>query len=200
MDSLQSHPVDKTPKQNLLTRGHHCLVVCIAITERPYSESHVRGGCPFDVCDQPSSAVPALRRRPCTRWPSWAPKIIVVARDPDKAGRCVQLGHDLGAQTRLCALDNPALADATSAASVLVSTIPADMAAGCAETLAGVPVLLDAVYDSWPTPLAAAVAAAGGRVVSGLQMLLHQAFAQVDLFTGLPAPREAMTCALAAAD
>jgi shikimate dehydrogenase len=61
-----------------------------------------------------------------------------------------------------------------------------------------VPVLLDAVYDPWPTPLATAVAAAGGRVISGLQMLLHQAFAQVEQFTGLPAPREAMTCALAA--
>ncbi|GAB4896121.1 hypothetical protein MAHJHV29_49600 [Mycobacterium avium subsp. hominissuis] len=37
--------------------------------------------------------------------------------------------------------------------------------------------------------------AAGGRVISGMQMLLHQAFAQVEQFTGLPAPREAMTCA-----
>jgi shikimate dehydrogenase len=44
------------------------------------------------------------------------------------------------------------------------------------------------------------VAAAGGRVISGLQMLLHQAFAQVEQFTGLPAPREAMTCALDALD
>ncbi|GAB4960939.1 hypothetical protein MAHJHV51_54580 [Mycobacterium avium subsp. hominissuis] len=35
----------------------------------------------------------------------------------------------------------------------------------------------------------------GGRVISGMQMLLHQAFAQVEQFTGLPAPREAMTCA-----
>jgi len=59
-------------------------------------------------------------------------------------------------------------------------------------------VLLDAVYDPWPTPLAAAVADAGGRVISGLQMLLHQAFAQVEQFTGLPAPKAAMTCALAA--
>jgi shikimate dehydrogenase len=58
------------------------------------------------------------------------------------------------------------------------------------------PVLLDAIYDPWPTPLAAAVAAAGGRVISGLQMLLHQAFAQVEQFTGLPAPREAMIAAL----
>jgi shikimate dehydrogenase len=40
------------------------------------------------------------------------------------------------------------------------------------------------------------VTAAGGRVISGLQMLLHQAFAQVEQFTGLPAPREAMIAAL----
>jgi shikimate dehydrogenase len=81
---------------------------------------------------------------------------------------------------------------------VLISTIPHDVAAGYAEALAGVPVLLDAIYDPWPTPLAAAVAGAGGQVVSGLQMLLHQAFAQVEQFTGLPAPRAAMTCALEA--
>ena len=79
---------------------------------------------------------------------------------------------------------------------MLVSTIPADVAARYAATFAAIPVLLDAVYDPWPTPLAAAVAAAGGRVISGLQMLLHQAFAQVEQFTGLPAPREAMACAL----
>ena len=36
----------------------------------------------------------------------------------------------------------------------------------------------------------------GGRVISGLQMLLHQAFAQVEQFTGMPAPKEAMRAAL----
>ena len=87
-----------------------------------------------------------------------------------------------------------------AAAQVLVSTIPADVASRYAGTFAAIPVLLDAVYDPWPTPLAAAVVAAGGRVISGLQMLLHQAFPQVEQFTGLPAPREAMTCALEALD
>ncbi len=82
-------------------------------------------------------------------------------------------------------------------ADVVVSTIPADVAAGYAETFAGVPVLLDAIYDPWPTPLARAVSAAGGEVISGLQMLLHQAFTQVEQFTGRPAPRQAMAAALA---
>jgi shikimate dehydrogenase len=126
------------------------------------------------------------------------PGITVVARNPEKAARLVDLGTRVGVATRFCELDSGELADQVAAAEVLVSTIPADVAARYADTFAAIPVLLDAVYDPWPTPLATAVAAAGGRVISGVQMLLHQAFAQVEQFTGLPAPREAMTCALEA--
>jgi shikimate dehydrogenase len=126
--------------------------------------------------------------------------ITVVARNPEKAARLVDLGTRVGVATRFCGLDSSGLADEVTAAEVLVSTIPADVAARYADTLAAIPVLLDAVYDPWPTPLATAVATAGGRVISGLQMLLHQAFAQVEQFTGLPAPREAMTCALGVLD
>jgi shikimate-5-dehydrogenase len=122
--------------------------------------------------------------------------ITVVARNPEKAARLVDLGARVGVMTRFCDLDGGGLADEVAAAEVLVSTIPADVAARYAGTFAAIPVLLDAVYDPWPTPLAAAVATAGGRVISGLQMLLHQAFAQVEQFTGLPAPRAAMEAAL----
>ena len=79
---------------------------------------------------------------------------------------------------------------------VVVSTLPADVAGRCAATVAGVPLLLDAIYDPWPTPLAQVVEATGGRVVGGLQMLLNQAYAQVEQFTGRPAPKEAMSAAL----
>jgi shikimate dehydrogenase len=124
--------------------------------------------------------------------------ITVVARDPRKASRLVDLGARLGVTTRFCGLASAELAGRVAAARVLVSTLPADVAARYAGRFAPIPVLLDAIYDPWPTPLAAAVAAAGGRVVGGAQMLLHQAFAQVEQFTGLPAPREAMACALEA--
>jgi shikimate dehydrogenase len=122
--------------------------------------------------------------------------ITVVARNPDKAARLVELAARVGAAARFCDLDGGAVADAVRASGVLVSTLPAEVAGRYAEVFAGTPVLLDAIYDPWPTPLAAAVTAAGGRVISGLQMLLHQAFAQVEQFTGMPAPREAMTAAL----
>lgn len=123
--------------------------------------------------------------------------LTVVARNPDKAARLVGLATTMGVPAGFCALDDPRLADVAGMAGVLISTVPAEVAARHAPVLAGVPVLLDAIYNPWPTPLAAAVSAVGGTVISGLQMLLHQAFAQVEIFTGLPAPRQEMTCALA---
>jgi shikimate dehydrogenase len=122
--------------------------------------------------------------------------IVVVARNPDKAAGLVELAGRVGVAARFCDLNDGAIAAAVEGAGVLVNTLPADVAARHAKSFAGVPVLLDAIYDPWPTPLAAAVTAAGGRVISGLQMLLHQAFAQVEQFTGLPAPRAAMAAAL----
>jgi shikimate dehydrogenase len=122
--------------------------------------------------------------------------IAVVARNPDKAAGLVELADRVGVDARFCDLNDRAVSDAVAAAGVLVNTLPAEVAARYAESFAGVPVLLDAIYDPWPTPLAVAVADAGGRVIGGLQMLLHQAFAQVEQFTGLPAPRAAMAAAL----
>ena len=117
--------------------------------------------------------------------------ISVVARNQDKAAPLLALGPRLGVEIRWVELGTR-LTDIDA----VVSTIPADVAAGYADTVAATPLLLDAIYHPWPTPLAAAVEAAGGRVVSGLQMLLHQAFAQVEQFTGMPAPVEAMRAAL----
>ncbi|MHB1171536.1 MAG: shikimate dehydrogenase, partial [Lacisediminihabitans sp.] len=43
-------------------------------------------------------------------------------------------------------------------------------------------IFFDVAYDPWPTPLAAAWLAAGGRVISGLGLLVYQALAQVRIF------------------
>ncbi|ANW67711.1 shikimate dehydrogenase [Mycobacterium sp. djl-10] len=122
--------------------------------------------------------------------------VVVAARNQDKAARLLALAVALGVGAECTTLEPETLARRAAAAAVLVSTVPADAAAPLAGVLAGAPVLLDAIYDPWPTPLAVAVGAAGGRVVSGLQMLLHQAYAQVEQFTGRPAPRTQMAAAL----
>ena len=77
-----------------------------------------------------------------------------------------------------------------SKAGFIVSTVPAAGGAVAAEILArhltnlsGVR-MLDVVYADWPTPLASASHAAGATVVSGLDMLVHQAVEQVELMTG----------------
>ena len=57
-------------------------------------------------------------------------------------------------------------------------------------------VLLDVAYDPGPTALAAAWTRAGGVVVGGERMLLHQAAEQVRLMTGRPGPLDAMSAAL----
>jgi shikimate dehydrogenase len=123
-------------------------------------------------------------------------EITVVARSRDKAARLLDLGRAVGVTTRFCALGHPGLPAVVAGADVMVSTIPADAAAEYADVFAPVPLLLDAIYDPWPTPLAAAVQIAGGEVISGAQMLLHQAFSQVEQFTGRPAPRTEMAAAL----
>ena len=44
--------------------------------------------------------------------------------------------------------------------------------------------MLDVLYAPWPTPLAQRVAAVGGTVAGGLDVLFWQATAQVELMTG----------------
>jgi shikimate dehydrogenase len=122
--------------------------------------------------------------------------LTVAARNVRKAPGLIDLAARCGIQARWCELDHVPLAEAAAGIDVVVNTVPADAIAPYAKSLAATPVLLDAIYDPWPTPLAAAVQAAGGRVISGLQMLLNQAFSQVEQFTGMPAPEDAMRAAL----
>jgi shikimate dehydrogenase len=79
-------------------------------------------------------------------------------------------------------------------ADVVVSTIPAAAQDAQVTALAtGATVVFEVLYDPWPTPLAVAAGAAGAVLVSGLDLLVHQAALQVELMTGAPeAPLSAM--------
>jgi shikimate dehydrogenase len=82
---------------------------------------------------------------------------------------------------------------------VLISTIPGTAEAGVAGLVTAgaltARAVVDVGYDPWPTPLAAAAAAAGSAVISGYEVLVHQAAGQVELMTGHRAPVDAMRAA-----
>jgi shikimate dehydrogenase len=86
-------------------------------------------------------------------------------------------------------------------ADLVISTLPAHAADALADReWRPAQAVLDAVYDPWPTALAAAASGAGATVVSGALVLLHQAGEQVRLMTGCATvPIEAMRAALRAA-
>lgn len=98
-------------------------------------------------------------------------------------------------------IDGVGWADADQAfdADAVISTVPqgaADVLAGSIHWRPG-SVFFDAIYDPWPTPLAAAATAASVRVASGLDLLLAQALSQFEQFTGVAeAPEAAMREAL----
>lgn len=128
-------------------------------------------------------------------------EIAVVARDAQRAALVLDLCERLDVRGEVVPFEaGPDLEGRCRESAVVVSTVPASAAATLAPVLSAAPTVIDVIYDPWPTPLAEAVVASGGRVVGGLVMLLHQAFRQVELFTGLPAPRAAMAAAFTATD
>ena len=120
--------------------------------------------------------------------------IDLLVRDVARAGDTVEVlrSHAADVDVRTGVLD----ASEVLAADIVVSTIPAAaQAPGLLHRVAGVPVVFEALYDPWPTPLAAAALASGRVLVGGLDLLVHQAALQHELFTGVPAPLDVMRAA-----
>ncbi|EFL42437.1 shikimate dehydrogenase [Streptomyces fungicidicus] len=118
-------------------------------------------------------------------------EIVVYVRSAARATEMRQWAERLDVTLRIADWDD---AERALHAPLVVSTTPA----GVTDTLArAVPerpaALFDVLYDPWPTELAARWSAYGGAVVSGLDLLVHQAVLQVEQMTGhTPAPLEAM--------
>lgn len=127
-------------------------------------------------------------------------QVDVLVRSLARTGELSATAERLGVSPALSdALLDPDRASAfIDGADVVISTLPG----GAADPLRGAgpkTVLLDVIYAPWPTPFAAAAAATGATVCSGLEVLLQQAVGQVQLMTGQPGPVEAMRAALDAA-
>lgn len=166
--------------------------VVAALREGGLTGLHDGEGCVVGGGATAASAVAALSqlgdRRPT-----------LVVRDASRAGATLQAAARLGVTPRVASFaEGPAV---LGAALATVSTVPTSgggvVVGALPPSLGGV--LLDVVYAPWPTDLALAWRSAGGEVISGAVMLLHQAAEQVRLMTGHHAPVDVMRRALVAA-
>jgi shikimate dehydrogenase len=121
----------------------------------------------------------------------------VYVRTPARAAQLQPLVEALGLVLVFRPWDRAA--EAFESPLVVATTPGGTTDALAADVPSGEGVLFDVAYDPWPTALAAAWAAAGGRVVGGLDLLVHQAVLQVELMTGLSGRGPELVAALRAA-
>ncbi|MCT9083053.1 shikimate dehydrogenase [Streptomyces fulvoviolaceus] len=131
-----------------------------------------------------SSALAALARI-CTG------EVVAYVRSEARAAEMRQWGKRLDIDVRTADW-----ADAAEAlrSPLVIATTPAGATDALAAAVPERPAaLFDVLYDPWPTELAARWSMVGGAVVSGLDLLVHQAVLQVEQMTGhAPAPVLAM--------
>ncbi len=121
-----------------------------------------------------------------------ATRIRVLARSRERAAEAVRAisAHPAGPAVEVASLDADVIGE------VVVSTVPAAaqddaLIERCGDAAA----VFEVLYDPWPTPLAAVAAGRGQALVSGLDLLVHQAALQFTAYTGLPAPLAVMRTA-----
>jgi shikimate dehydrogenase len=131
------------------------------------------------------SALAALRELGLT-------EVTVAVRDPARASGLLTAASRLGLRVRLVPFVIHGLEKHNPERDLLISTVPDGGIDFFHErTHRGQPppaAVMDVVYHPWPTPLAQAAGRAGSAVISGYELLLHQAARQVELMTGRAAP------------
>jgi len=133
-------------------------------------------------------------------------RLIVANRNPERLEGLIEAIRPL-AERRSVALearplDDPALRVETGWLVVNATSLgldPADPLPLAETALAGPADLYDMVYNSLETPLMRAFVRRGGKAANGLSMLVYQGARSLELWTGRPAPVEAMFQAAQAA-
>ncbi|MFH9074886.1 shikimate dehydrogenase [Streptomyces alboflavus] len=131
-----------------------------------------------------SSALAALARI-CTG------EVVAYVRSEARAAEMRQWGERLDVEVRTA---DWADAERALHAPLVIATTPAGTTDALSHAVPERPTtLFDVLYDPWPTTLAARWSAYGGAVVSGLDLLVHQAVLQVEQMTGrTPGPLDVM--------
>ncbi|MGZ4466157.1 MAG: shikimate dehydrogenase [Nocardioides sp.] len=136
------------------------------------------------------SAIVALARLGVTR--------LVLATRGEARPETLRVAADSGVAVEVVPLASWGDHHGGNGGQLVVSTLPPEGAVAASAALGDSPrrgTLMDVVYAGWPTPLAQAADRAGLTVVSGLDMLVHQAAEQFRLFTGRTPPVQAMYAA-----
>lgn len=116
-----------------------------------------------------------------------ATRLTVVARSPAKAAPLAAMAARSGAVLEVLPWADAVASGRLPRADVCVSTVVAGAADELAPAaVAASAVVFDVLYEPWPTVLAETAGRAGLAVVSGLDLLVHQAVLQVELMTGHP--------------
>ncbi|GHD94344.1 shikimate dehydrogenase [Streptomyces naganishii] len=118
-------------------------------------------------------------------------EVVAYVRSDARAAEMRRWGERLDVEVRTADWSR---ADEALTAPLVVATTPAGTTDALAAAVPERPAtLFDVLYDPWPTALAARWSMAGGAVVGGLDLLVHQAVLQVEQMTGrAPAPLDAM--------
>jgi shikimate dehydrogenase len=121
-----------------------------------------------------------------------AQQINVVARTPARAEPLRTLSRRFGVE-----LDIRPWSGALPEADLAVSTVVSGAADSIADAVAdSAPVIVDVIYDPWPTVLATTALHIGRTVVSGRDLLIGQALLQIELMTGQSVPAKVLYAAL----
>ena len=121
-------------------------------------------------------------------------QLTVVARTPSRAEPLRALARNLGVK-----LDVRPWSRQIPEADLVISTVVSGAADSIADAVAdSAPLIVDVIYDPWPTVLATTAQRAGCAVVSGRDLLVGQAQLQIELMTRRSVPAEVLYAALPA--
>jgi shikimate dehydrogenase len=121
-----------------------------------------------------------------------AQQVSVLVRTPSRSESLRALSHQVGVE-----LDIRPWSVQLPDADLVVSTVISGAADSTARAVAdSAPVIVDVIYDPWPTVLAMTAQQAGCTVISGRDLLVGQALLQIELMTGRSVGADVLYAAL----
>jgi shikimate dehydrogenase len=121
-----------------------------------------------------------------------AQQVSVLVRTPSRSESLRALSHQVGVE-----LDIRPWSVQLPDADLVVSTVISGAADSIARAVAdSAPVIVDVIYDPWPTVLAMTAQQAGCTVISGRDLLVGQALLQIELMTGHSVAADVLYAAL----